>query len=1001
MAKEKRLNQVVRELNVGLSTITDFLHKKNIPVDDHPNAKIDMDVYDILLGEFSADKNLKSKSEKLFKAKQPTTVESSNLFKKNEENPVSKLPTEKKIDISENKEKTFSEKKETGEITGPKILGKIDLSSKKNTYVKEEIKIETPIVPVQESKVEVEKIVDVQKTTDIKPIPEIKTEDFEKKTEKKNDNIEIYTPEKDTHENEDKDKVKIVGRIDLSELNQNTRPPKKKRPSREERKQDRLKREQVLKESAIQREEERKKILMVEAVQKKQELVDQKTREDKENFIETKIEKLTGPTVVGKIELEKKKEPVEDPLKKRRRRRRKRLTKAVNKEDAAPQTDVRRKIVDKPPVPGKKPVIIKKKEKKEKNVINEEDVKTQVKATLAKLTAKKKKTGVKHRKDKREEVKVKIKREQEEQEKEKRILKVTEFVSAMELSSMMDVPVTKVISTCLDLGKMVQINQRLDADTISIVAEEYGFQAEFVSVEDHESVEEIEENEEDLKHRAPVVTVMGHVDHGKTSLLDYIRKTNVIGGEAGGITQHIGAYNVKVQDNQSITFLDTPGHEAFTAMRARGAQITDVAIVVVSATDSIMPQTREAISHAQAAGVPIVFAINKIDLPAANPEKIKTELAEMNLLVEEWGGKYQSCDISAKKGINIDKLLDEVLLAAEILELKANPDRNATGTIIESSLDKGRGYLTTVLVQAGTLKVGDIIQAGEYSGKVKAMYNERNSKINHVHPAEPALLLGLNGAPQAGVNFRVMENEKEARAVAAKYHRLKREQSMRAHRHITLDEIGRRLKIGNFQEIKIIVKGDVDGSVEAISDALLKLSTEEIQVKVIHQGVGQISEADVMLASASDAVIIGFQVRPASGARKLAEKEAIEIRLYSVIYDAIEDLKDAMEGMLSPEIREEIKGTIEVREVFDISKVGKIAGCYVLDGRVTRDYKIRLIRDGIVKHTGKLASLKRLKDDVKEVTKGYECGLNIDKFHDIMVGDIVEAFVEVEVAKKL
>jgi len=566
----------------------------------------------------------------------------------------------------------------------------------------------------------------------------------------------------------------------------------------------------------------------------------------------------------------------------------------------------------------------------------------------------------------------------------------------------MNIPVNQVISTCFDLGKIVQINQRLDAETIAIVAEENGFQVNFVSVTAQESIQDEEEDDQaEQISRPPIVTVMGHVDHGKTSLLDYIRNSNVIAGEAGGITQHIGAYSVELKGGQKITFLDTPGHEAFTAMRARGAQVTDIAIIVISADDSIMPQTIEAINHAQAAGVPIIFAINKIDKTGANPERIKQELAAMNLLVEDWGGKYQSKDISAKQGLNVDALLDEILLAAEMLELTANPKRRAKGSVIESSLDKGRGYIATVLVQTGTMKTGDIVLAGSYSGKIKAMFNERNQRIDVASPSEPAMILGLDGAPQAGDNFVVLQNEREARELAAKYGRIKREQALRAQKHITLDEIGRRLKIGNFQQLNVIVKGDVDGSIEALADSLLKLSTEEIQINVIHQAVGQISEADIMLAAASDAVIIGFQVRPASNARKLAEKEEIEIRLYSVIYDAIEDLKDAMEGMLSPEMKEEITATVDVREVFKITKVGKVAGCYVLDGKITRDSKVRLIRDGIVVYDGNLGSLRRFKDDVKEVGKGFECGLNIDKFNDIKEGDIIEAYNIVEVAKKL
>ena len=592
--------------------------------------------------------------------------------------------------------------------------------------------------------------------------------------------------------------------------------------------------------------------------------------------------------------------------------------------------------------------------------------------------------------------------ELEQEEKEKSILKLTEFVTVAELATMMGISVTEVISACMSLGLFVSINQRLDAETINLVADEFGFSVEFVSVEIQEAIEEdSEDTEENMLPRPPIVTVMGHVDHGKTSLLDYIRKTNVIAGEAGGITQHIGAYNVKLADGRAVTFLDTPGHEAFTAMRARGAQVTDIAIIIIAADDSVMPQTIEAINHASAAGVPMVFAINKVDKPGANPDKIREELANMNYLVEEWGGKYQCQEISAKKGLNIEELLEKVLLEAELLDLKANPNKKATGSIIESSLDKGRGYVATVLVQAGTLKVGDVVLAGQYFGHVKAMFNERGGKLEKAGPSEPALILGLNGAPQAGDRFNVLGNEKEARLLANKREQLQREQGLRTQKHITLDEIGRRIAIGTFQELNIIVKGDVDGSIEALSDSLLKLSTDEIQVNVIHKAVGQISEGDVMLAAASNAIIVGFQVRPSMSARKLAEKEQIDIRLYSIIYTAIEEIKAAMEGMLSPEIKEEIIGTVEVLETFKISKVGTIAGCIVRDGKITRSAKIRIIREGIVVYTGALGSLKRFKDDVKEVTKGFECGLNIENYNDIRIGDMVEGYEEVEVKKTL
>ena len=630
---------------------------------------------------------------------------------------------------------------------------------------------------------------------------------------------------------------------------------------------------------------------------------------------------------------------------------------------------------------------------------DEEAVQRQVRETLAMLTNKQKSKGAKYRKDKREAASQRMQEEAELERLENQTIKITEFVTVNELASMMDVPVTKVIGTCMSLGLMVSINQRLDAETINIVADEFGFKTEYVSAEVSENLQEEEDRPEDLLPRAPIVTVMGHVDHGKTSLLDYIRKANVIAGEAGGITQHIGAYNVTLENGQHITFLDTPGHEAFTAMRARGAQITDVAIIIVAADDSIMPQTVEAIHHAAAANVPIVFAINKIDKPTANPDKIKEALAGMNYLVEEWGGKYQSQDISAKKGIGINELLEKVLLEAEMLDLKANPNKNAVGSIIESSLDKGRGYLATVLVEGGTLRQGDILVSGTHFGRVKAMFNERNQRVQEVKPGEPVLLLGLNGAPQAGEKFNVMNTEQEAREIANKREQLKREQSIRTKKHLTLDELGRRIALGNFQELNVIVKGDVDGSIEALSDSLIKLSTPEIQVNVIHKAVGAISESDVLLAAASNAIIVCFQVRPSVDARRLAEKEEVDIRLYSIIYDAIEQIKDAMEGMLSPEIKEEVTATLEVLDTFKITKVGTVAGCLVREGKVKRSNKLRLIRDGIVVFTGELGSLKRMKDDVKEVATGFECGLNIANYNDVRVGDFIETFEEIEVKR--
>ncbi len=706
--------------------------------------------------------------------------------------------------------------------------------------------------------------------------------------------------------------------------------------------------------------------------------------------IKTKYQKLDGPKFVGKtIDLDqfkpKKKKvasssgPKDDDSKKRRRKR--------ISSDAGPAKGrgAQRR--------GGKNI--------QKEEPTEEEIQKQIKETLDKLTNRGKSKSSKNRRDKREE-----RREREQMEEMKRAeegakLKVTEFVTVAELATMMSVPTTKVIASCMELGIMVTMNQRLDAETLSIVAEEFGYEVEFVSADVQEAVQEEEDDPADLMGRAPIVTVMGHVDHGKTSLLDYVRDANVIAGESGGITQHIGAYSVSLDSGQRIAFIDTPGHEAFTAMRARGAQVTDIAIIVVAADDAVMPQTKEAISHAQAAGVPIVFALNKVDRDAANPEKIKEELAGMNLLVEDWGGKYQSQEVSAKTGLNVKELLEKVLLEAELLDLKANPKRLASGSVVEATLDKGRGYTTTILVQNGTLRIGDYILAGQYSGKVKAMFDERSQPVTEAGPSTPVSILGLDGAPQAGDKFKVMEDEREAKDIATKRQQLQREQSMRTQKHITLDEIGRRLAIGDFQELNIIVKGDVDGSIEALSDSLQKLSTEEIQVNIIHKAVGAVTESDVLLASASDAIIVAFQVRPSMGARKLAETEQIDIRTYSIIYDAINEIKDAMEGMLSAELKEEIVANIEIRETFKISKVGTIAGCMVLDGKIHRNNDVRIIRDGVVTYTGKLGSLKRFKDDVKEVAKGFECGLNIENFNDIKVGDIIEAYQEVEVKRTL
>lgn len=796
--------------------------------------------------------------------------------------------------------------------------------------------------------------------------------------------------------------LKVVGKIDLGE--------KKKTTKKAEAEKKEVKAEPEVKETKTTPKAE-------EIVEVKEDkiveppVVEEKEKEVEIETIKAHVKKLEGPTILGKIELpttqqKSQADLYKDDIKKEGEKKKRQRIKNDPVKKVDPQNfNYNKGAGGNNRGPGNNTgggnKFNKGANKTVKPAVTDEDIQKQIKETLARLSDKGKSKSVKFRKEKREQIREKIEEEALRAEEDKKVIKVTEFVSANELASMMDVKVTDVISACMSLGLFVSINQRLDAETISIIAEEFGFTVNFVSAEIQESIDEEVDDEEDLSPRSPVVTVMGHVDHGKTSLLDYIRKANVIAGEAGGITQHIGAYNVTLEDGRHLCFIDTPGHEAFTAMRARGAQITDVAIIVIAADDSVMPQTVEAINHAKAAGVPIVFAINKIDKPGANPDKIREALAAMNFLVEEWGGTYQCQEISAKQGLNIDKLLDKVLLQAEFLELKANPDRRAVGSVIEAQLDKGKGYICTVLIQNGTLNMGDVILAGPYSGRVKAMYNERDQRITVAGPATPVRILGLTGAPQAGDKFNVMEDEREAREIAAKRLQLQREQGMRAKKHITLDEIGRRIAIGDFQQLNIIIKGDTDGSVEALSDSLLKLSTQKIQVNVIHKSVGAISESDVLLASASDAIIIGFQVRPSGNAKKVAEKEEIDIRHYSVIYQAIDEVKAAMEGMLAPEFEEKVMGNIEVREVFNITKVGQVAGCYVLDGKVSRQMKIRIIRDGIVVHTGKISALKRFKDDVKDVSHGYECGLSIEKFDKIAVGDIIEAFEEVEIKAKL
>ena len=979
-----KISKVARDLNVALPTVVEFLRGKNITVEeDNPNARIDEEVADLLIKEFESDKNQKNKSQEL-----------TNTRVKPKAAPAPK-PAPAPAPSGEIKVES--------QINRPKILGKIELDRHGNpvrpkpevpeapkapaapamTAASEAPKAPAPAPEVKEApkaapaaEKPAEKAPEAPKAAPAAPkAPEKAPEKAPKPAAPapkpaapaaaapapaaeapakapqapaapKAEAPKPAEPAKPADPEvfslglpQDRPTINVVGKIDLSAINQSTRPKKK---SKEERRNERIAKANGGNGGNDGDRKKRKRIGGKEKID-----------------VEKTANQQGGNGGGGR--------------------------RGEGKGQGGGKDRNRR---------GGAPV---------HTEVNEEDVQKQVKEVLARLTAKDKgqKRGIKWRKEKRE-ANAEREREQAELEAaESKTLKLTEFVTANDLASMMDVPINKVIGTCMNIGVMVSINQRLDAETINIVAEEFGFKTEFVSAEVVEAIHQEEDDEQDLVARPPIVTVMGHVDHGKTSLLDYIRKANVIAGEAGGITQHIGAYNVKLSDGRHITFLDTPGHEAFTAMRARGAKVTDLCIIIVAADDDVMPQTVEAINHASAAGVPIVFAINKIDKPAANPDKIKEELAGMNYLVEDWGGKYQSQDISAKKGIGVEELLEKVLLEAEMLDLKANPNRNATGSIIESSLDKGRGYVATVLVQNGTLHQGDIILAGTHYGKIKAMFNERNQRIKEAGPAEPALILGLDGAPTAGDTFNVLDSEQEAREIANKRMQLQRELGMRTTKRLTLDDIARRQALGSFQELNVIVKGDVDGSIEALSDSLIKLSTPEVQVNVLHKAVGEISESDVTLAAASDAIIIGFQVRPSQAARREAEREGVEIRLYSVIYQAIEEVKDAMAGMLAPEVREEVTGTAEVLETYKISKVGTIAGALVREGKIKRTNKVRLIREGIVRYTGELGSLKRFKDDAREVVAGLECGLSIQGYNDIQVGDIIEGFEEVEVSRSL
>ncbi len=985
-----RISQAAKEFNISISTVVEQLAKKGVVIDgNNPNTRLDENAYNILVEQFQPERARSRAAQPQAKPAAPaagprldpelhTTAQVPRVVGKIELDkngqPLRQKPKvepvavpaatveakaekvaepEKKVEPSVAEAAPVKEKEQIPEPAPAKTEAKPSEKPQEPAVTEKKPEVKTP-APKQEEAVKMEEAAPATKAEEKKVAP--KAEETSESVEKETSSQSNDTPaEEEVFTLKTTPTVvapKVVGHIDLSALNQSTRPKKK---SKEERRNERVSKDRQGQAAAATGTGDKKKRRRISG---KEKIDIEKAGNERGNNTYSSGSGNGGNN-------------------------------GGNQRRGNDQGD-RRAAKER----AKRPAHVE---------VSEVDVQKQVKETLARLTHKDKaqKKGAKWRKEKREAFASRATEAAMQEAAESKTLKLTEFVTANDLAVMMDVPVNNVIATCMNLGVMVSINQRLDAETINIVAEEFGFETEYVSAEVVEAIHQDEDTEDQLVSRPPIVTVMGHVDHGKTSLLDYIRNANVIAGEAGGITQHIGAYNVKLADGRHITFLDTPGHEAFTAMRARGAKVTDLCIIIVAADDNVMPQTVEAINHASAAGVPIVFAINKIDKPAANPDKIKEELAQMNYLVEEWGGKYQSQDISAKKGIGVEELMEKVLLEAELLDLKANPERNATGSIIESSLDKGRGYVATVLVQNGTLRQGDIILAGTHYGKIKAMFNERNQRITEAGPATPALILGLNGAPTAGDTFNVMDTEQEAREIATKREQLQRELGLRTNKRTTLEEIGRRRAIGNFHELNIIVKGDVDGSIEALSDSLIKLSTEEIKVNVLHKAVGEISESDVTLASASDAVIIGFQVRPSQAARRAAEHEGVEIRLYSVIYQAIEEVKDAMEGMLAPEIKEEVIGSAEVLQTFHISKVGTIAGAIVREGRLKRSCKVRLIRDGIVRYTGELGSLKRMKDDVKEVTSGYDCGLSIAGYNDIREHDIIEAFEEVEVKKSL
>ena len=964
-----RLNKVIKEFNVGLQTVVDFLTTKGFEVKASPSEKISDAQYDLLRQEFGADRDLRTEAEKMIQNRQKEKIQKEKKASRKDVATEIKteIPTELRpkvkvmgtIDLNQKKadDKTSAQKQVKDEETKEEAPGNTNNSNNTSNTT------EAPKTNDTESEMPKPQ---TNNTTEAANVAANEQNDGQTAAQQgKKQKQKLSVEERAAAIGEENNGVfklhtqteiagpKVLGVIDLSSINQTTRPKKKSKEERRKEREEKNRQGRGGNNNAAQGQN---------AGEKKK-----RTRIGKERVDVNAASNQQGN--------------------KGRQNQGNQQGNANNAQGGSKRSKERNRRA---------------KEQQPKQEISDEDVAKQVKETLARLTNKQKGSkGAKYRKEKREQVRERQEEERLEAKAESKVLKLTEFVTANELATMMDVPVTKVIGTCMSIGIMVSINQRMDAETIDLVAEEFGFKTEYVSADVQDAIAEEEDNEEDLEPRAPIVTVMGHVDHGKTSLLDYIRKANVIAGEAGGITQHIGAYNVTLESGRHITFLDTPGHEAFTAMRARGAQVTDIAIIIIAADDDIMPQTKEAINHAVAANVPIVFAINKIDKPHANPDKIKEGLATMNFLVEEWGGKYQSQDISAKKGIGVKELLEKVLLEADMLELKANPNRKAVGTIIESSLDKGRGYVATVLVSNGTLHQGDVVLAGTNYGRVKALFNERNQRVKSVGPSQAATLLGFNGAPQAGDQFHVMETEQEAREIANKREQLQREQDLRTHKMLTLDEVGRRIKLGSFKEMNIIVKGDVDGSVEALSDSFIKLSTENIAVNVIHKGVGQISENDVTLAAASQAVIVGFQVRPSQAARKLAEHDGVDIRLYSVIYDAIEEVKEAMEGMLEPVIKEEVTATIEVRQVYHISKVGYVAGAYVIDGKVKRTDKARLIRDGIVIFTGEINALKRFKDDVKEVTTNFECGISLTNCNDIKEGDIIETFQEVAIKQKL